>query len=392
MRMWITGALALAGWVAASMAGAQDLMVEKKVFELPSFTTQGGRTLKQVRVGWESYGTLNADKSNAVLICHFFSGNSHAAGKYAAADPQPGYWDAIIGPGKAIDTDRYFVIASDTLVNLNTGDPKTTTTGPAAIDPETGKPYALDFPVVTIRDFVEVQKALVESLGIKKLALVAGPSMGSLQTFEWAASHPEMVAKAMPVIGAGEADAMLIGWLDVWAAPILVDANWNGGNYYGKAPPLAGLAKALAAVTLQANHQDWANATFGRRPAKEGDDPAKTLAGKFQVQSVLDNAGMARAKLSDANHFLYLVKANQLFATGGTSLADGMAKIKAPMLLITQPKDLVFTPDMVATTVKAAKAAGRDITHTTIDGSRGHLDGVMSMKQAEGEIRAFLAK
>lgn len=392
MKLWMTGVLALAGWMAAGMAGAQDLIVEKKIFELPSFTTQGGRTLRQVRVGWESYGTLNADRSNAVLICHFFSANSHAAGKYDAKDAQPGYWDAIIGPGKAIDTNKYFVIASDTLVNLNTGDPKTTTTGPASIDPDTGKPYALNFPVVTIRDFVEVQKALVESLGIKKLALVAGPSMGSLQTFEWAASHPEMVAKAMPVIGAAEADAQLIGWLDVWAAPILVDPNWNGGDYYGRTPPLAGLAKALTAVTLQANHQDWANATFGRRPAKEGEDPAAALRNRFQVQSVLDNAGEARAKVSDANHFLYLVKANQLFAAGGTSLADGMAKTRAPILLVTQPKDLVFPPDMVARTVKAAQDAGRDITHVTIDGARGHLDGVISMKQAEAAIRAFLDK
>ena len=392
MRIGITGALALAAMMVTGMAGAQETIVEKKVFELPSFTTQSGRTLKQVRVGWESYGTLNADKSNAVLICHFFSGNSHAAGKYDTADAAPGYWDAIIGPGKAIDTNRYFVIASDTLVNLNTGDPKTTTTGPASIDPDTGKPYGLNFPIVGVRDFVEVQKALVESLGIKKLALVAGPSMGSLQTFEWAASHPEMVAKAMPVIGAAEADAMLIGWLDVWAAPVLVDPNWNNGDYYAKAPPLAGLAKALTAVTLHANHQDWANATFGRRPAKEGENPGKTLADKFQVQSVLDNAGMARAKLSDANHFLYLVKANQLFTTGSTSLADGMAKIRAPMLYITQPKDLVFTPDAVERTLKAAKDAGRDITHVTIDGVRGHLDGVISMKQAEGAIRAFLEK
>lgn len=392
MKTLMMGFLALAGWVAAGMAGAQDLMVEKKTFELPSFTTQSGRTLKQVRVGWESYGTLNADKSNAVLICHFFSGNSHAAGRYDAKDAQPGYWDAIIGPGKAIDTNKYFVISSDTLVNLNTGDPKTITTGPASIDPDTGKPYALDFPIVTVRDFVEVQKALVESLGIKRLALVAGPSMGSLQTFEWAASHPDMVAKAMPVIGAAETGAMLIGWLDVWAAPILADPNWNNGDYYSKTPPLAGLSKALAAVTLHANHQDWANATFGRRPAKEGDDPAKALSNKFQFQSVLDNAGAARAKVSDANHFLYLIKANQLFAAGGSSLADGMAKIKAPMLYITQPKDLVFTTDAVERTLKAAKDAGRDITHVTIDGARGHLDGVISMKQVEGAIRAFLEK
>lgn len=392
MRGWIAGALGAVGLVMAGMVEAQELLVEKKVFELPSFTTQSGRTLKNVKVGWESYGKLNADKSNAILICHFFSGNSHAAGKYAAADAAPGYWDAIIGPGKAIDTDKYFVLSSDTLVNLNTGDPNTVTTGPASVNPDTGKPYALDFPVVTIRDFIEVQKALVESLGIRKLVMVAGPSMGSLQTFEWAATYPEMVGKAMPVIGAGEADAMLIAWLDSWAAPIVVDPNWNKGDYYGKTPPNAGLAKALALVTLQANHADWANATFGRRPAKPEEDPGKALGNRFQVQSVLDTAGETRAKLSDANHFLYLVKANQLFAMGGTSLADGMAKARAPMLLITQPKDLVFTDEMVGRTVEAAKKAGRDLTHATIQGSRGHLDGVISMKQAEGAIRDFLAK
>ncbi|WP_439498484.1 E22 family MetX-like putative esterase [Bosea sp. (in: a-proteobacteria)] len=392
MKNWIAGALGAACMMVAGMASAQDLMVEKKVFELPSFTTQSGRTLKNVKVGWESYGTLNADKSNAILICHFFSGNSHAAGKYAAADAAPGYWDAIVGPGKAIDTNRYFVLSSDTLVNLNTGDPKTTTTGPASLDPDTGKPYALDFPIVTVGDFVNVQKALVESLGIKKLALVTGPSMGALQTWEWAASHPEMVAKAMPVIGAAEADAQLIAWLDVWAAPILVDPNWNKGDYYGKTPPNAGLAKALAVVTLQANHGDWTNGTFGRRAAKEGEEPGKALSNRFQVQSILDNAGEARAKVSDANHFLYLVKANQTFAAGGKSLTEGAAKIKAPVLMITQPKDLVFTTDTIGKTAEAMKQAGVDLTHITIQGTRGHLDGVISMKQAEGAIRTFLEK
>lgn len=398
MKHWIAATAGLLGWVAMDLlnggapAAAQELMTEKKVFTLPSYTTQSGRTLKDVKVGWESYGTLNADRSNAVLICHFFSGNSHAAGKYAANDAAAGYWDAIIGPGKAIDTNKYFVLSSDTLVNLNTGDPKTTTTGPASIDPDTGKPYALDFPVVTIADFVAVQKALVESLGIKRLALVAGPSMGSLQTFEWAARYPEMVAKAMPVIGAGEADAQLIAWLDVWAAPILVDPNWNKGDYYGRTPPHAGLAKALTVVTLQANHADWANATFGRRPAREGEDPAKSLGSKFQVQSILDNAGEARAKVSDANHFLYLVKANQLFAAGGTSIADAATKIKAPVLLITQPRDLVFTADIVDRTADTLKKGGVDLSHVHIQGSRGHLDGVISMKQAEGAIRAFLEK
>ena len=396
MKHWMTGVLYAAGLAAGTMTAdvstAQDSFVDKKTFELPSFTTQSGRTLKQVKVGWESYGTLNADKSNAVLICHFFSGNSHAAGRYAAGDAAPGYWDAIIGPGKAIDTNRYFVLSADTLVNLNTGDPKTTTTGPATIDPDTGKPYALDFPVVTIADFVGVQKALVESLGITRLALVAGPSMGALQTYEWATRYPEMVAKAMPVIGAAEADAQLIAWLDLWAAPILVDPNWNAGYYYDGKPPLAGLAKSLTAVTLQANHAEWTNGTFGRRPAKEGENPAKALATKFQVQTILDNAGEARAKVSDANHLLYLVKANQLFVAGGVSLEDAAKRIKAPVLLISQPKDLVFPPAMIDRTAQVLKAGGVDVRQHHIAGSRGHLDGVASMKQAEEVVRAFLAE
>ncbi|MEN5083374.1 homoserine O-acetyltransferase [Bosea sp. TWI1241] len=369
---------------------AQEPLVEKRVFQLPRFTTQSGRTLKDVRIGWESYGRLNADKSNAVLICHFFSGTSHAAGRYAASDAEAGYWDAIIGPGKAIDTDRWFVLSSDTLVNLNTGDPRVTTTGPASLDPETGRAYGPDFPVVTIADFVAVQKALVESLGITRLAMVAGPSMGSLQTYEWAVSHPEMVGKAMAVIGAAEADAQLIGWLDVWSAPIRLDPNWNGGAYYDGAPPEAGLARALTAMTLQANHGDWVNATFGRRPAVEGTDPASALSARFQVQSVLDNAGELRARLCDANHFLYLAKANQLFVAGGRSLEDAMQRLRAPLLVISHPRDLVFPEAMVLRTVEAARAAGRVVTHLNIEGKRGHLDGVMSMKQAEGAIRAFL--
>jgi homoserine O-acetyltransferase/O-succinyltransferase len=371
-------------------AFAQELITKKQVFELPTYTTVSGRTLKGVRVGFETYGTLNADKSNAILICHFFSGNSHAAGKYDAGEKVAGYWDAIIGPGKAIDTTRYFVIASDTLVNLNTGDPKTTTTGPASHNPDTGEPYGMDFPIVTVRDFINVQKALVESLGIKKLAMVAGASMGGIQTFEWAATYPEMVGKIMPVISAAEADANLVAWLDIWAMPIRLDPSWNGGDYYGREPPNAGLAQSLKIVTLQANHWEWANATFGRKWAKEGADPASSFSNLYAVEAVLQAAGEARAKVSDANHFLYLVKANQLFAAAG-GVQEAAAKIKAPVLYITQPKDLVFVKDSVQGTAAALKAAGVRVEEVFLNGSRGHLDGVLSMAQAAPQISAFLA-
>lgn len=393
MKHVLSAAFAVAMFIGAAFApaSAQTLLTEKKTFEIASFTTQSGRALKGVKVGWESYGTLNADKSNAVLIAHFFSANSHAAGKYKESDAAPGYWDSIIGPGKAIDTNRYFVMSVDSLVNLNANDGVTVTTGPASINPDTGKPYGMDFPIVTIRDFIEVQKQLADSLGIQKFQLVAGASMGALQTFEWAASYPDRVARAMPVIAFGEADANLIAWLDIWASPIRLDPNWNNGDYYGKTPPNAGLATALKIVTLHAQHWDWANKTFGRKWAKEGEDPATSFDKRFQIETVLDGAGAARARTSDANHFLYLVKANQLFVAGGGTLDEGAKKIKAPVLLIHSPKDLVFPPGGVDNTAAKLKAAGVPLTQIQLQGDRGHLDGVLNIRQAETQIRAFLA-
>src|SRR5574340_536566 len=148
--------MALAGTAVA----AYDGVVEKKTFTLAAYTTVGGKTIKNVRVGYETYGTLNAAGDNAIFIPHFYSGTSHAAGKYDPKDAAPGYWDAIIGSGKPIDTDKYFVVSADTLANLNTKDPRVVTTGPASVDPDTGKPYGMRFPVVSYRDSVRVHKAL----------------------------------------------------------------------------------------------------------------------------------------------------------------------------------------------------------------------------------------
>lgn len=306
------GGLALAaGLFCAAPALAFEGLVEKKVFEMPSYTTVGGGTIKNVRIGWESYGKLNDARDNVILVTHFFSGNSHAAGKYKMEDPAPGYWDSIIGPGKPLDTDKFFIISSDTLVNLSPKDPTVTTTGPASVNPDTGKPYGMSFPVVTIRDFVNVQKALLDSLNVKSLHAVMGGSMGSLQALEWGATHPEMVKRVVAVIGGAEADPFLIGWLNLWAAPIRVDPNWQGGDYYGKAEPKAGLTEALKLVTLHARHWKWADATFGRGWAEEGKDPAASMNNQYAIEAWLDKAAAARAAVSDANHFLYLVKANQ---------------------------------------------------------------------------------
>ena len=382
MMRWLAALLLLP---ATAFAQTADLIVEKKTFELPAYTTAAGATIKTVKIGWESAGTLNADKSNAILITHFFSGTSHAFGKYAASDAAPGYWDAIIGPGKPLDTNKYFVLSSDTLVNLNVNAPNVVTTGPASVNPDTGKPYGMSFPVISIKDFVNVQKALIESLGIRRLKAVAGASMGGLQAFEWAASYPDMVERIIPVISTPQADPFLIGWLDLWAQPIRLDPKWNGGDYYDKEPPLEGLKAALKIVTLQANQWEWAAKTFGMAPAEEGKDPAKAMGNRFKVEATLDTIGATRAKTSDANHLIYLAKASQLAS------ADP-AKIKLPILLLYSPTDLVFQEPVVEAAAKQLAAAGSTVESGKLLGPYGHVNGVLLINQASDRIRAFIDK
>ncbi|WP_245454146.1 E22 family MetX-like putative esterase [Aquabacter cavernae] len=374
---------------AANPAHALDAIVQKQTFTLPSYTTVGGAPLRDVKVGWEAYGTLNADKSNVILITHFFSGTSHAAGKYKPSDAAPGYWDAIIGPGKPLDTDKYYIISSDTLVNLNANDPNVVTTGPASISLETGKPYGPRFPVVTIRDFVNVQKALLDSLGIARLHAVMGPSMGALQVYEWATGYPEVVERAIPVIGAGEADGWLVAWLDVWGSPIRVDPNFNGGDYYGRTPPKQGLAQALKVVTLSAGAYPWANTTFGRKWAEPGKDPALALDNRYAIEAKLDEVAAARADLADANHFLYLVKANQVFAAGGDV---GLKRIKAPVLIISSDEDLIFHPAAIQRTADEIRKGGAPVEQVKIGGGRGHLNGIGNIQEAGEAISRFLAQ
>jgi homoserine O-acetyltransferase len=392
----IAGAIALGAsfgtaqaQTAAPAATTDELIVQKRVFEMPSYTTLGGRTIRNLRIGYQTAGTLNADRSNAILITHFFSGNSHAFGRYQPGGPA-GYWDAIIGPGRAIDTNRWFVISSDTLVNLNTGDPNTTTTGPASMNPDTGRPYGMDFPIVQIGDFVNVQRALVESLGIRRLHAVAGTSMGALQAYDWAARHPGMVSRIIPVIGAGASDAYLIAMLDSWAAPIRLDPNWNNGDYYGREAPSRGLAASLSLITFNALYADFLNTNFGLQRAVAERDPAAAMDNRYRIQQFLADAGAARARTSDANHLLYLVKANQLFVAGGGASEEALGRIRAPTLIIYSPNDLVFLPSAIERTRAAIAAGGATVETAEVTGPRGHLNGVVGMAPLAARITEFL--
>lgn len=383
----------MGGLLLAAPAFALDEIVEKKSFTLTDFRTLGGETIPEMTLGYETYGTLNEAGDNAILITHFFSGNSHAAGKYAEDDAAPGYWDAIIGPGKPIDTDRYFVVSADTPVNLAAKSPTVITTGPATVNPATGEPWGMDFPILTIGDFVETQHGLMQQLGIERWHAVMGPSMGGLQAYDWAARHPDKLTRVIPVIASGWADADLIAWLDIWGAPVRLDPNWNGGDYYGGTAPDAGLAQALKIVTLHANSAEWTNGTFGRDWAEEGADPAAAMENEFAVVKTLNDGGAARAATSDANHLLYLIRANQLFVAGGAggeSVYDGLKAIDVPVMLIHTDEDLVFPGNAVRETAAIIRSDGTPVEVVELEGTRGHLDGVVNIAQAGEQIRAFL--
>ena len=238
-----------------------------------------------------------------------------------------------------------------------------TTTGPASTDPATGKPYGMNFPLVTIGDFVRVQKGAGRSARDREASRGHGPSMGGLQTYEWAATYPECMERIVPVIAAASPGAWLIAWLNVWATPILLDPNWNGGDYYGRAAPLAGLAAAIKIIALQANHFQWTDATYGARFAQADRDPLAAFENKFAVESVFEAAGAARAALSDANHLLYLVKANQTFIPGaGAGAKDRRRRLEAHQgarrCYSYSPTDQVFPQEWVKATTQALSANG----------------------------------
>jgi len=369
---------------------ADTMLVEKQHFTTKDFTTVSGVTLEQVDIGWESYGKLNAKKDNVILITHYFSGTSHAAGKYKADDALPGYWDAIIGPGKAIDTNKYYVISSDTLVNANWHDENVITTGPASTNPKTGKPYGLDFPVVTITDFVNVQKRLLDSLGITKLHAVMGASMGSFQALEWATRYPDKVERLIHVIGAATMDAWTVAALEKWALPIRLDKNWQQGNYYGKERPLDGLAATMLNITQDAMHPIIYNASFPDFNVLD-EGALKDIRTLPKLNQVLAQRAMARAKTQDANHVLYLVRASQLFTAGMQSdLTTALKNVSAKTLLLPATNDLLLRPENMRTVFDTMKAAGKDVEISEIEGGWGHLDGIFSIAPKAQLISEFL--
>ena len=373
-------------------AGAYDLPVEKKIFELASYSTVGGQTIKNVRMGYETYGKLNSQRDNVILIPPFFGGNSHAAGRYKPEDPFPGYWDSIIGPDKALDTNRFFIISFDGLTNPNTKDGVTVTSGPASIDPNTGKPYGLNFPTITIRDFVNVEKALIDSLGVEKVHGVMGASMGGMQAFEWAVAYADEVERIIPVVAQAQSDGYSIGVLESWMAPIRLDPHWRNGEYYGREEPIEGVKASMKAILLKTRHPEWVDKELGRRWASPNKDPSRSMDDLYAVQKYLDDASTALASKYDANHLLYQIRAVQLFSLGSRdSLPAAMKEIKAKVLLLPARNDLLFPPARCGELRDLLAGEGKQVDVYELNGPLGHLEGIMGISQASDRIARFLS-
>jgi len=383
----LCAAAAFCAAIVTTNAQAFDGIVEKQVFNLPAYTTVNGQVIKGVRIGYETYGRLNAARDNVILINHFITGTSHAAGRYAASDAAPGYWDTIIGAGLPIDTERFFVIATDALANPNRASATVISTGPASIDAATGKPYGMRFPVLAARDTVEVQKALLDSLGIRTLYAVAGASAGAWMSVEWASAYPERVQRLLSVVGPGvDSPAYAVAKMSSWGAAVRLDPNWANGDYHGKAEPLAGMTQAMRQVTLDALSFAWADKAFGQKWADPGKNPGDATANQFAVDATLEKIGEARAKGMDANSWLYTLKALQL----PSAKPD---RIKAKSLFVGISSDQIFPPHLSKRAVETLKAQGTPAEYVELNSPNGHADALgATVGQAGPAIASFLAK
>jgi homoserine O-acetyltransferase len=367
-------------------------VAETKTFVLPTFTFENGRTLEGVRIGYETFGKLNAAGDNAVLVPRSFSANSRVAGRVKPTDPAPGVWDGLIGPGKIFDTDRYFVVASANLAALPIGDPQTVTTGPASTDPKTGKPYGSTFPVYTIHDMVEIDHALLASLGVKKIDTIFGVSMGSMQGFEWIVAHPGFVKRFVGVLPMPQADGYLVAWMKNWSTPIVNDPNYAGGDYYGKAAPITGLVGALDVIHLHQRNRGFA-AALGRTPADPAKDPAASIEASFKAAEAMTGASQARTKIFDANSVVYGARAMALFTPGGkATLEEAFAPVQAKVLLIPAKSDILFPPVYAEHAVDVLKGLGKSASLFEIEGIGGHYDGVFELKQAYPAMARFMSE
>lgn len=344
-----------------------------------------GRTLGPITLAYETYGHLNSDKSNAILVAHALTGDAHAAGRHHPDDRKPGWWDSMIGPGKAFDTDRYFVICSNCIGGCKGS------TGPSSVNPKTGKQYSMDFPVVTIGDMVHAQARLVEHLGIDQLLCVVGGSMGGMQVLQWAVSYPDKMRLMIPIASTARLSAQAIAFDAVGRQAIMADQNWNEGNYYGGEIPSRGLgiARMIGHITYLSDAS--MHTKFGR-DLKDKLTPDYDFVTEFQVESYLNHQGDEFVKRFDANSYLYVSKAMDYFdlAQPSGELRRGLASVQASALVISFSSDWLFPSYMSKEIVSALRRNNVDVSYAEIQSDYGHDAFLLEVETQSRLITNFL--
>ena len=333
---------------------------EKIIVEKQSVTFDDGISLvsnekiSSLTIAYETYGTLSEKKDNVILIIHALTGDAHCSGFHSVNDKKAGWWDKLIGPNKAIDTNKYFVVCSNCLGSCYG------TTGPSSINPRTGKPYALSFPLITIRDMVNVQKKLLDHLGINKLLSVIGGSMGGMNVLDWAAAYPEVVNSIIPIATCGRLSPQGIAFSEVERQAIIRDPNWNNGNYYEGASPANGLSIARMIAHITYLSSESIQSKFGRKVES--------------IESYLSYQGERFVERFDANSYIFLTKAMDFYdiAEECDSLEEGASKIKSKALFISFRSDWLFPPRETMDLVDAIRKTNREVDYHEIESKYGH--------------------
>jgi len=353
-------------------------------FAEPPDTLQlkSGRSIGPVTLAYETYGKLNANKSNAILVCHALSGDAHAAG-ISKDDKTPGWWDNMIGPGKALDTDLYFVICSNVIGGCKGS------TGPSSINPETQKPYALDFPLITIADMVEAQRHLIDSFGIEKLLCVIGGSMGGMQALQWASVYPERIIAAIPIATALKHSPQQIAFNEVMRQSIMADPVWREGYYYEHGQPENGLAVARMIGHITYMSDLSMEEKFSRKLKNE--NLSFQFKDDFEVEGYLRYRGYNFVKRFDANSYLYITKAIDYFDLSGEKFMSAVKKTAVRFLVISFKSDWLYPAHQSQDIVRLLKRKHAYTTYFDLISTYGHDAFLIETDDETRLIKNFLA-
>ncbi len=345
---------------------------------------ESGEKLGPITLAYETYGVLNRDQSNAILILHALSGDAHAAGSHDG-EREVGWWDDMIGPGKGFDTDKYFIICSNVLGGCKGS------TGPSSINPVTHQPYALDFPVIGIRDMVNAQEKLIDHLGITRLLAAAGGSMGGMQVLEWMFNHSNRLKSVIPISTALRHSPQQIAFNEVGRQAIMADTHWNNGGYYAGTAPNKGLALARMVGHITYMSDRSMAEKFGRR-LKDERKPFKFTA-DFEVEGYLHHRGKAFVGRFDANSYLYITKAMDYFdALQGENLQLRLRDSGLKVLVIAFKSDWLYPAYQTQEIVRTCKLAGLDTTYCEIESEYGHDAFLLEIEEETHLVKHFLER